>query len=126
MSHVKVDRQWIHVLRQLGAFGHIFILFYAKMETRILKSIWSCTASHQSFDKVHAERAAPRSQRTGSTTGEGEVFELREAPKGQNTPHPGKRPEPLEGGVRAASGDQRHAGVGYELVLDPVVPQMVE
>ena len=58
------------------------------------------TASHHSFDRVHAEYAAPRSQRTGTRAGEGEV-----------------RPQGLP---------DRHTGVGFELVLDPVVPQMAE
>ena len=84
------------------------------------------TASHHSLDRVHAEHAAPRSQRTGTRAGEGEVFELREAPRGQSTPHPGKRPEPLEEVSEPQAGIRRHAGVGYELVLDLVVPQMVE
>ena len=34
-------------------------------------------ATHHSFDKVHAEHAAPRSQRTGTRCGVGEVFEFR-------------------------------------------------
>ena len=53
-------------------------------------------ASHHSFDRVHSEHAAARSQTTGTMAGGGEVFELRVAPRGQNTPHSGKRPEPLE------------------------------
>ena len=83
-------------------------------------------ASHHSFDRVHAEYAAPRSQRTGTRAGEGEVFELRVVPRGQNTPHLGKRPEPFEEVSEPQAGIRRHTGVGYELVLDPVVPQMVE
>ena len=41
------------------------------------------TASHHSFDRVHAEHAAPRSQRTGTGAGECEVLKSREAPKGR-------------------------------------------
>ena len=83
-------------------------------------------ATRHSSDEVHAEHAAPRSQRTGTTAGEGEVFELRVAPRGQNTPHPEKRLEPLEEVSEAQAGIRRLTGVGYELVLDPVVPQMAE
>ena len=70
-----------------------------------------------------AEHAAPRSQRTGTRAGEGEVFESREAPRGQNTPHPGERPAPLLE-VRPQGLLERHTGIGFELVLEPVVPQM--
>ena len=77
-----------------------------------LRMAW-VTATHHSFDKVHAEHAAPRSQRTGTPAGEGEVFESREAPRAQKRPHPRKRREPLE-----------EVGVGFELVLDPVLPQL--
>ena len=83
------------------------------------------TASHHSFDWVHAEHAAPRSQRTGTRAGECEVFKSREAVRGQNTPHPGERPAPLMV-VRLEGQLERHTGVGFELVRDPVVPQMAE
>ena len=58
--------------------------------------------------------------------GDGEVFVSREAPRGQNTPHPGKRPEPLEEVSEPQVGIRRHAEVGFEFVLNPVVPQMAE
>ena len=82
-------------------------------------------ASHHSFDRVHAEYAAPRSQKTGTRAGEGEVFESREAPRGQNTPHPGSGQRRCWrcGRRDYLSGTRR---VGFELVLDPVVPQMAE
>ena len=83
------------------------------------------TASHHSFDRVHAEHAAPRSQRTGTRSGEGEVFESREAPRGQNTLHPWERPAPLfEEWPQGPP--EWHTGVGFELLLDPVVQQMAE
>ena len=63
------------------------------------------------------QHAAPRSQRTGTRAGEGEVFESRES-------HPGERPAPLLE-VRPQGQPERHT-VGSELVLDPVVPQMAE
>ena len=83
------------------------------------------TASHHSFDRVHAEHAAPRSQRTGTGAGECEVLKSREAPRGPNTPLPGEWPAPLLV-VRLEGQLERHTGVGFELVLDPVVPQMAE
>ena len=51
--------------------------------------------------------------------------ESREASRGQNTPHPGERPAPLLE-VRPQGQPERHTEVGFELVLDPVVPQMAE
>ena len=41
-------------------------------------------------------------------------------PTGQTRPLSGMRPAPVQ-----EEGIQRHTGIGYELVLDPVVPQMV-
>ena len=58
------------------------------------------------------QHAAPRSQRTSTRAGEGEVFESRVAPRGQNTPHPGKRPAPLLE-VRPQGQPERHTGVGF-------------
>ena len=57
------------------------------------------------------QHAAQRSQRTGTRAGEGEVFETREAPRGQNTPHPEDRRGAPQGQP------ERHTGVGFELVL---------
>ena len=71
------------------------------------------------------QHAAPRCQRTRTTAGEGEVFETREAPMGQNTPHPGEWPAPLLE-VRPQGLPERHTEVGFELVLDPFVPQLAE
>ena len=77
------------------------------------------------------QHAAPRSQRTGTRAGEGEVFELRIAPRGQNTPHPGERPAPLLE-VRPQVWAQRHSvvqvvGAVSELpTLDVPVPQLVD
>ena len=75
--------------------------------------------------------AAPRSQRTGTRAGEGEVFESREAPWGQNTPHPGERRAPLLE-VRPLVWAQRHSvvqvvgAVSGLPTLDVPVPQMVD
>ena len=41
-------------------------------------------------------------------------------------PPPGRRPEPLEEVSEPQAGIGRHTGVCYELVLNPVVPQMAE
>ena len=79
------------------------------------------TASHHSFDMVHAEHAAPRSQKTGTRAGEGEVHEKHDGPRAQNRPLPGMRPAPIQE-PRPQVGIQRHTGIGYELVLNPVVP----
>ena len=76
------------------------------------------TASHHSFDRVHVEYAAPRRQRTGNRAGEGEVFESREAPRGQHTPHPGKRPAPLLE-VRLQGQLERHTGSGLSWCSTP-------
>ena len=46
------------------------------------------TASHHSFDKVHAEHAAPRSQKTGTRAGV-RLFEKHAGPRAQNRPLPG-------------------------------------
>ena len=67
--------------------------------------------------RVHAGYAAPRSQRTG--------VRVARSFKGQNTPHPWERPAPLLE-VRPQGLLERHTGVGFELELDPVVPQMAE
>ena len=62
---------------------------------------------------------------------EGEVFESRKAPRGQNTPHPGGRPAPLLE-VRPQVWAQRHSvvqvvGAVSELpTLDVPVPQLVD
>ena len=53
------------------------------------------TASHHSFDRVHAEHVAPRSQKTGTRAGEGEVHEKHDGPRAQERPLPGTRPERL-------------------------------
>ena len=50
------------------------------------------------------QHAAPRSQRTGTRAGEGEVFESREAPRGQNTPSPGGAASTAVGGAAAGVG----------------------
>ena len=44
----------------------------------------------------------------------------------QNRPPPRKRPESLEEVSEPQAGIRRHTGVGFELVLNPVVPQMAE
>ena len=41
-------------------------------------------------------------------------------------PQPGMRPEPLEEVSEPQAGIWRHMGVGYELVVNPVVPQISE
>ena len=80
---------------------------------------------------VRSSTPAPRSQRTGTRAGEGEVFELRIAPRGQNTPHPEERPAPLLE-VRPQVWAQRHSvvqvvGAVSELpTLDVPVPQLVD
>ena len=47
-----------------------------------------------------------------------------EALQRQTVPPPGKRPEPLEEVSEPQAGIRRHTGVGFELVLDSVVPQL--
>ena len=47
-----------------------------------------------------------------------------EASRRQKAPPPEKRPEPLEKVSEPQAGIRRHTGVGFELVLDPVVPQL--
>ena len=54
------------------------------------------------------QHAAPRSQRTGTRAGEGEVFVSRKAPRGQNTPHPENGLEPLEEVSEPQAGIRRH------------------
>ena len=44
----------------------------------------------------------------------------------QNRPPPGKRSEPLEEVSEPQVGIRRYTGVGFELVLNPVVSQMAE
>ena len=55
---------------------------------------------------------------------EEEVHEMYGALRRQNRPPPEKRPEPLEEVSEPQAGIGRHTGVGFELVLNPVVPQM--
>ena len=66
---------------------------------------------------------AIREQKTVAT---GEVHEMYGALRRQYRPPPGKRPEPLEEVSEPQAGIRRHTGVGFELVLNPVVPQMAE
>ena len=54
-----------------------------------------------------------------------EKRELHHAPRRQKPPPPGTRPAPVQE-VRQQEGIQRHTGVGFELVFDPVVPQTAE
>ena len=57
---------------------------------------------------------------------EEEVHEMYGALRRQNRPPPKRRPEPLEEVSEPQAGIGRHMGVGYELVRNPVVPQMAE
>ena len=72
-----------------------------------------------------AKNDALRGQNTVTRAREGEVREEHHAPRGQTRPLLGVRPAPVQE-PRSQEGIQRHTGVGFELVLDPVVPQMAE
>ena len=92
------------------------------------------TASHHSFDRVHAEYGAPRSQTIATKTGE-EGHEARYlAPRRQKPP-----PLPVCGSLPASQAEPRgvvvkvtrHAAGSVDLVplvqiLDALVPQMVD
>ena len=77
---------------------------------------------HHSANRVERD-AAPRRQTTRAR--EGEVREEHHALRGQTRPLPGMRPAPVQE-PRPQVGIQRHRVIGYELVLNPVVPQMAE
>ena len=55
---------------------------------------------------------------------EGVEGEMNDAPRRLKPPLLGKRPEPLEEVSEPQAGIRRHLWVGFELVLDPVVPQL--
>ena len=61
-----------------------------------------------------------------SGNSEEEVHVMYGALRRQNRPPPGRRLEPLEEVSEPQAGIGRHTGVFYELVLNPVVPQMAE
>ena len=60
------------------------------------------TASHHSFDKVHAEHAAPRSQRTGTRAEEGRGPREARRLSGTEATSPGDAAGASRGGVRGA------------------------
>ena len=66
--------------------------------------------------------SAQRPEKAGAR--EVEEQDQHEALRRQTVPPPGKRPEPLEEVSEPQAGIRRHTGVGFELVLDPVVPQL--
>ena len=79
---------------------------------------------HHSVNRVERDEALRR--QTTRASGEGEVHEKHDGLRAQERPHPGKRPEALEEVSEPQSAIRRHTGIGYELVLNPVVPQMAE
>ena len=72
-----------------------------------------------------ATNDALRGQHTVTRAREGEVREEHHALRGQARPLPVMR-QALVQEPRPQEGFQRHTGVGFELVLDPVVSQMAE
>ena len=84
-------------------------------------------AAQHSFDKVAAGEKfnALRGQKTDRARREVEDREFHDAPRRQKLPPRGTRPAPLVE-VRPQAETRAHAGIGCELVLNPVVPQMAE
>ena len=74
---------------------------------------------------TRATNDALRGQNTVTRAREGEVREEHHALRGQTRPLPVTR-QALVQEPRPQEGFQRHTGVGFELVLDPVVSQMAE
>ena len=72
-------------------------------------------AHHSAFEGARGQAPGPERVRCSSRA---------KAPRGQNTPHPGERPAPLL--ELRLEEPERQTGVGFELELEPVVPQMAE
>ena len=77
---------------------------------------------HHSANRLERDAALRRQTTRAREVEEGE---LHHAPRRQEPPPPGTRPAPVSGAT-TAGGDPAAHGIGFELVLDPVVPQMAE
>ena len=84
----------------------------------------SATALHHSSQRGGGVVRRPTGTEDSGNREE-EVHEMFGASRRQNRPPPGTRPAPVQE-PRPQEGIQRYTGVGFELVLDPVVPQMVQ